>query len=97
MTRPVSFRPRAQNAIDRAARWYGQRNPQARTRFRNAIETTVASIAENPYRFERAGPRLRRALLRRFPYKLLFAVSNEAIVITDCVHQHRKPERWMGR
>ncbi len=35
--------------------------------------------------------------LRRFPYSLIYRVSNEEIIIYALTHQRRKPKYWAGR
>jgi plasmid stabilization system protein ParE len=39
----------------------------------------------------------RRALLKRFPYAVYFAVDNEIIVVLAVFHTSRDPESWRRR
>jgi plasmid stabilization system protein ParE len=79
--------------MERAARWYGKRNAHKRVEFLDAVEVSLNAIRQNPLMFVRVG-RVRRALIRGFSYMLVFQVSDERIVVTDCVHQHQNPRRW---
>ena len=40
---------------------------------------------------------IRRFVLNRFPYKLLYAIEGEVVVIVAVMHQHRHPEYWIER
>jgi plasmid stabilization system protein ParE len=80
--------------MERAARWYEERNASKGVEFLAAVESTISALRENPLRFLRVG-RVRRALVRGFPYTIVFQVSDERIIVTNCVHQHRDPRRWM--
>jgi plasmid stabilization system protein ParE len=40
---------------------------------------------------------LRRAVLRRFPYSIVFAATNEEIVVLSVFHSSRDPKRWRPR
>jgi len=43
------------------------------------------------------GSSLRRAMLTRFPFTLIYAVEPEAILIVAVAHQRRRPEYWKDR
>lgn len=44
----------------------------------------------------RAG-RIRRLILSRFPYKLLYSVEADHIYVIAVAHQHREPNYWTDR
>jgi plasmid stabilization system protein ParE len=39
----------------------------------------------------------RRAVLRRFPYSVIYAVREDEIVVIACFHGRRDPKRWQDR
>jgi plasmid stabilization system protein ParE len=41
--------------------------------------------------------RTRRALLRRFPYPVLYVLEDQLILVTAVFHGHRDPRRWSER
>jgi len=38
---------------------------------------------------------MRRAMLPRYPYALLFYVKDNTVLITGCVHTSRDPKVWL--
>jgi hypothetical protein len=36
-------------------------------------------------------------LVQRFPYALLYSISDDRVVVTVCFHTHRDPRRWHAR
>jgi len=40
---------------------------------------------------------VRRALLRRFPYAVLFRIDQNAITVLACFHASRDPQQWQRR
>ena len=40
---------------------------------------------------------IRRSLIRRFPYSLLYRVDPDEIVILAVMHQKRHPAYWLSR
>ncbi|MFT5114733.1 MAG: hypothetical protein ACI8P9_004073 [Parasphingorhabdus sp.] len=41
--------------------------------------------------------RIRKCLLHKFPYKLLYSIELDHILILAVAHQHRKPGYWANR
>lgn len=40
---------------------------------------------------------VRRVVLKRFPYKLLYSVETDHLYVIAVAHQHRKPGYWHDR
>jgi len=40
---------------------------------------------------------IRRCLIKRFPYSILYGINVDMIVIIAIAHLHRKPNYWQGR
>lgn len=64
-----------------------------------ADEVRVAKqrITAQPDAWQALGAGLRRCLLRRFPYAIIYRVSAEEIVIVAYAHQRRRPGYWRSR
>jgi plasmid stabilization system protein ParE len=54
-------------------------------------------IAEAPEQGPEIEPGIRRMLLQRFPYGLLYAVEPERILVLTVMHLRRCPGYWRGR
>lgn len=67
-------------------------------RFRAAVDTLVERIVANPLQFPMVYKGIRRALVRRFPYALMFVVEmDENLTVIACFHGSRDPARWQQR
>ena len=62
-----------------------------------AVDAAIAAIVRNPEMYPIVFLGARRAVLRRFPYNLIYVVSDDEIVIHACVHGRRDPRRWQAR
>jgi ParE-like toxin of type II ParDE toxin-antitoxin system len=80
-----------------AAKWYRAASSGIEQEFLDTLVRTMAHILEQPLRFPLVAKDLRRAVLPTFPYVLVFAVREDAIVVTACHHTRRDPNRWIGR
>ena len=57
----------------------------------------LAAIQRNPNHYQVIKGRIRCAVLRRFPYSLLFRVMPNGIYVIACFHSSRDPEIWQRR
>lgn len=97
MSRRLVYRPEAEQEILAAAEWYDGRGAGLAAEFLRAFDAVLASVERNPLQYAEVHPRMRSALLRRFPYRILFSVSDEEIVVLSCTHWRQNPRRWQRR
>jgi plasmid stabilization system protein ParE len=76
---------------------YFQNSPTAAQRFVVAVDEAIARIEEAPEQFPVIHGRLRRALLRRFPYAVYFKIYPSVISVVGVIHGHRHPDTWLLR
>lgn len=92
---PLTLSPRAELDLDDALTWYAARSISLAARFDAAVDQTFALISEFPFRFPEFKPGVRRALLRDFPYHVMYRVLSDAYVeVLAVYHASRDPERW---
>jgi plasmid stabilization system protein ParE len=97
VTRRLVFRPEAEAEIVAAADWYESRSAGLAAELIRAVDAVVAGIQRNPLQHPEIRSPLRRALLRRFPYSIIYRVAAEEIVIAGCLHWRQHPRRWQSR
>ena len=97
MTRRFVVRPIALEEIFEAAEWYERRGGGLSAEFLRATDAVIASIKRNPEHFPKVHGAMRHALLRRFPYSIVFTDSAEEIVVLSCTHWRQDKERWRSR
>ena len=61
------------------------------------VRRVLASVEETPRLYPVIRKDVRRALLRRFPYSILYLAEPEATVVLGCFHGSRDPRRWHRR
>lgn len=93
----LTFRPAAAIDVESAATWYERQQPNLGAQFLAEVERLEERVSENPYQFPVAFRRLRRALMRRFPFALYFQVQNDLALVVAVVDQRQKPSRWRIR
>ena len=97
MTYRLIIRPEAETELAEAFDWYEHRVPGLGADFLRAVDKAVDSILSHPLRHPTVHKSVRRALVRRFPYQLLFLVEDDAITMIAVFHGTRDPKRWQDR
>lgn len=80
-----------------AAAWYREQSATTADRFVGAVRKLLLLIAQNPFQYQIAFGRYRRAVARPFPYVLVYRTTETEIVVVACTHGRRHPKRWQER
>ena len=94
----VVFHRLAERELIAAAKSYETRAPGLGADFIRQVERTLSEIVANPDAGTLfAGSRIRRRLLRRFPFGLVYQRDTENILVIAVMHLHRRPGYWKTR
>jgi plasmid stabilization system protein ParE len=95
---PVVFTLPARAELIDAQDWYENEGPGLGQRFRFAVDAAIRPMSANPRQFPVVYKNIRRALLRRFPYALMFVIeADESLTVIACFHGSRDPAHWQKR
>jgi len=94
---PVRIHPAALEEAEAATDWYRQRSVRAAEMFADELDRAVNRIADHPAQFPESALGIRRAVLQRFPYVVVFRTSGSGTEIIAVAHGHRRPGYWRDR
>ncbi len=66
-------------------------------KFENEIKDGILRIQQFPQAWPPERKETRRYLTRKFPYKIIYSIQENEIVILTFAHLHRKPNYWVDR
>jgi toxin ParE1/3/4 len=89
--------PEADYDAQQAIRWYDERDSELGDDFLRRVNDCITSIEKSPQQFPVVHRHMRRALVGRFPYEVLYEIDNEEIIIYAIYHCARDPEIWKRR
>jgi len=89
--------PPADLDIEAAFQWYEKELPGLGLEFLDELQDTYSRIVEGPLKYQHLRSGVRRALLRRFPYAVYFAVERSVILVLAVLHASRDPAEWQRR
>ena len=80
-----------------AALFYESAAPSLGHDFLDDLQHAIDTVRERPELGVLIALGVRRILVRRFPFSLIYAVEAGQVVVVAVAHQRRRPEFWKGR
>ncbi|OHB74122.1 MAG: plasmid stabilization protein [Planctomycetes bacterium RBG_16_55_9] len=88
--------PAEQEMLD-AAHYYESQAVGLGEDFLSKVENAVRDVAAHPDMWPVIRLDIRRRLVHRFPYGILYKIDDEEIVVVAVAHLRRHPSYWIGR
>jgi toxin ParE1/3/4 len=100
--KPVRLAPEAVEELADSAAWYESRQPGLAAKFLDEFERAVVLITARPASFPRllnmpSDLDIRRVMLPRFPYGVVFLELGNEIRVLAVAHAKRQPGYWLDR
>jgi plasmid stabilization system protein ParE len=89
VTATLIVQPEAEADLKEAFRWYQAQRQGLGQEFLDEASRALSRIAEQPLRYALVHGEARRALLRRFPYVVLYVARDERVFVLAVLHQRR--------
>ena len=97
MNKKVTFHEFAEFELNDAIVFFETEQEGLGLRFLSAVKAAVAHIREHPESSPIIIHDVRRKVLRRFPYNILYSMKSDRIRILAVANQRRRPFYWRGR
>lgn len=93
----VRFLRLAEEELDDAVDWYNQQTEGLGKDFLDEMDRAIRRSVAFPYSSPEIEPGLRRCLLARFPYGVIYGLEGNALIVVAVAHLHRQPRYWADR
>jgi ParE toxin of type II toxin-antitoxin system, parDE len=80
-----------------AAQYYEMEQQGLGGVFLDEVEVACADAWRHPRRYAYYERPIRSIALKRFPYRLLFAVQEDRVLVVAVMHLHQRPGYWKHR
>ncbi len=97
MSLPIVFRLEAQAEFDEAFDWYEQQQAGLGVDFLMCVAEVLERIESFPEAWEIIFENVRRAVVRKFPYLILYVVEPNQVLVLAVFHSKRDPQIWRDR
>jgi len=99
----VSFRlvvrPQVDDDLQIIEEWYEEQRPGLGHEFLREVRETIDRLLANPliYRSRYRRRQVRWAYTRRFPYRVIFRVTDDTVIVYTIIHEARRDRLWKQR
>lgn len=93
----VIFSEFAKLELEDADLYYEFQQAGLGTRFKLSVKESIKRILQFPFSWPFEKDEIRKCILSRFPYKILYSIEEDHIFIIAIAHTHRKPNYWVNQ
>lgn len=97
MSRPLRFDAAAERELNEAVDFYDLESPGLGDVFLSEAEHALAQVTAFPEAAQPLRDGIRRRILHKFPYALLYSLRADEVRILAVAHQRRRPFYWEER
>ena len=94
---PVDILPEARRDFDESFDWYSERSAITAERFASAVDAALGAVGTSPERFARVDDLHRECPVKRFPFRIIYRIVAERILVVAVAHAKRRPGYWKNR
>jgi len=94
---PLIINPEADADLAEAKAWYDGRRPGLGDDFLLCVEEVFDGIRRTPGLHAEVFQELRLALIRRFPFAVVYRLDEDQITVVAVYHTRRDPSGWQDR
>ncbi|MGO8952668.1 MAG: type II toxin-antitoxin system RelE/ParE family toxin [Rhodomicrobium sp.] len=93
----VRYARAAEADLAAAVEYYDGQSAGLGDSFLDEAESAEGRIASFPHAWQKLSANTRRCRLHRFPYGLIYRVTDDSAVIVAVAHLHSEPSQWLKR
>ena len=93
----IEFIEPASIELDDAIQYYEIQLKGLGRKFLNEVLESINLIQKFPQLWAKNSTNTRKAVLRNFPYNVIYSAAENKITIIALAHQNRMPEYWIDR
>jgi plasmid stabilization system protein ParE len=99
VTYRLEIRPDALADIENAADWYDEKEPGLGNEFAREVLHAIDTLPLNPllYRVRHRRGNVRWKLMRTFPYRIVYRITDHLITVFAVLHAARQERHWRKR
>lgn len=94
---PIKYHPAAEDELMNEIGYLELRALGLGRRFHAEVRKAESFIRQFPKSGHEISPGIRKHLLRKFPFSLIYSVETDGLLILAVAHHRRRPRYWIRR
>ena len=91
------FHPDAEAEFQNSIEYYEERQENLGYDFAFEVHCAIQRAVDFPESWPTIKDEVRRSLVHRFPFGILYAIEEGSIVVVAVMHLHQQSDYWIGR
>ena len=91
----IRFTPESALELDEAVKWYDNESKGLGKIFVSIFDETLLRTVRYPYFNTEIHPGFYRALMKKFPYGIIYSIEGGDLLVYAVAHLHRAPFYWL--
>lgn len=91
----IIFLPFAEKELQQAIIYYEKQLKGLGKQFSNEIDSALHLIQLFPSSWSKVDHNIRKCIIKRFPYLILYVIEKDKLIVSAVAHQHRDPEYYL--
>lgn len=87
----------AQLDLENSVDYYNGESPGLGFEFADEFYQTIDRVGDNPDAWPHVSKRTRRCIFHRFPFAIIYQMTESTLLVIAVMHLHRHPDFWKGR
>ena len=97
MVKSIRFTSEAEDDSYQGYAWYESRRVGLGREFITAVDACLQSIRRNPKLYQTIYKNYRRAVVRRFPFSVIYEETDSAVMVYAIFDGRQDPQKWQKR
>lgn len=93
----AKYSEKAQEDIREITLWYNLQQSGLEDYFLDSLDLSIRTLIRNPYQYQKYYRHIRSVVLRRFPYRIIYKIIDDDVVIVGVFHTSRNPKTIFKR
>ncbi len=93
----LELHEQAEQELWDAMDYYDEKRKQLGQEFAQELRAIMKTVWEHPARFPTVKDNIRKAVVKKFPYIIIFEIQEDTVFVLAIFHTSRNPDSWEGR
>lgn len=97
MAAEIRYAAEVEQDLDSGFAWYESRDAGLGDEFLRAVQARISAVARTPEAHQVIYETYRRAVVRRFPFVIIYEYADGVVTVYSVFHTSQDPNKWRER
>lgn len=93
----ILFLELAEQELYDSQEYYEEQQTNLGNKFKSEVYNSLKRIQKFPSMFVKVKKDIRKCIINKFPFNILYSIEDDYILVIAIAHHHRNPDYWTDR